>query len=292
MSADREQWKSVLNAAGDGDALALLQLTRHIGKLLESYGAYTIRKEWAEDVRQIASAVLEGWGETGSQAADTHIESVAKNRFWGQVLDLMTQNNMKAGQLFFPTVRRLLGKWDGARRAEAQWDDIAQETAHQLWESWMKGGVNRPWSLLCTIAKRRYLDKIRAERHTEEIEDQDTEELGDGPGELFTEQALAVLEEEERQVVIQMDIEGRTRVEIADSLGVTEGQVLSTRRAGLRRIWRWLGRDLPPTSRAVWEEMFKGARRIPPEEVAEKLGMATAEVIEILEEARVLTGLA
>ncbi len=289
---DREQWKTVLNAASDGDAPALLQLTRQVSRLLEEYGAYTVRKEWAEDVQKITAAVLEGWAEGGTLAADTHIESVTKNRFWGQILDLMTQNDMKAGQLFFPTVRRLLGKWDGARRAEAQWDDIVQETAHQLWESWMKGGVKRPWSLLCTIAKRRYLDKIRAERHTEEIEDEASEELGDSPGELFTEQALAVLEEEERQVIVQMDIEGRTRVEIADSLGVTEGQVLSTRRAGLRRIWRWLGRDLPPTSRAVWEEMFKGARRIPPEEVAAKLSMETAEVVEILEEARVLTGLA
>ena len=79
-------------------------------------------------------------------------------------------------------------------------------------------------------------------------------------------------------------------VEVARELSVTEGQVLSIRRAGLRRIWRWLGRDLPPRVREVWEERFKGSTRRSPDQVAQKLGIDVGEVMEHLAEARQLTG--
>jgi DNA-directed RNA polymerase specialized sigma24 family protein len=217
---------------------------------------------------------------------------VTKNRFWGFVLDLMGENDPKANDLFFPTVRRLLAKWDGPRRLEAYWDDVVQDTAQQIWQQWRGGGVDRPWALLCTIAKRRFLDRTRATRDADELPEDARDEGGGeaGGGGLFTSQALAILEEAERDIIVRMDLEGQTRLEVARELGKTEGEVLSIRRAGLRRIWRWIGRDLPPRLRAVWEEMFKGAKRATPEEVAEKLGIPREEVLAILSEAQALTG--
>ena len=88
-----------------------------------------------------------------------------------------------------------------------------------------------------------------------------------------------------------MDLEGHTRVEIARKLGLSEGEALSIRRAGLRRLWRWLGRALPPHLREVWVELFKGSKRATPDQVASKLSLSEGEVAERIVEARQLLGL-
>ncbi len=295
MADPAKALREILDGAVRRDERALLQLARRVTTLLERFGAYTIRKDWSRPAYDITLAVADGWQQAPRRTApDVHLESTVKNRFWGCVLDLMTQNDVRAGELFFPTVRRLLAKWDGSRRYEAWWDDVAQDTAQQLWEQWLGGEVERPWALLCTIAKRRYLDRVRATKPTDDLDglgdESDADADGGGGGELFTQEALAVLEPDEREIVVRMDLDGQTRVEIAADLDMTEGQVLSLRRAGLRRIWRWLGADLPPRMRSVWEEMFKGARRAGPEDVARKLGMPIDEVVALLQEAREWTG--
>ncbi len=283
----------LLDAAVSGEALALLQLSRRLGKLFHGLGAYTIQKDWTRTIREISLAAVRDWPSARS-GGDEFLLSLARNVFWGRVLDLMTENNTRAGELFFPTVRRLVSSWDGSRKAEAHWDDIASETATQLWTQWQKGGVEKPWSLLCTIARRRYLDRTRAARPMDDIDDlQDrAAERAEGEAEpLFTEEVLAVLEEHELDVIVRMDIQGETRVEIAEALGLSPGQVLSIRRAGLRRIWRFLGSRMPPRLRKVWDEMFKGAQRRTPEQVAAKLKFPLGDVVNSLEEARQLTGL-
>ncbi len=279
-----------LHKAATGDELALLHVTRRLGTIFETLGAYTVRKEWTREIREIALEATESWPSARTEASD-FLHRLARNRLWGCVLDLMGEGHIGAGELFFPTVRRLVARWDGARATEAAWDDIASETAQQLWTQWQKGGVEQPWSLLCTIAKRRFLDRVRATRPTDAIDDL-PEEAGEGEGdETFTEEILGVLEDQERDIIVRMDIEGYTRVEIATSLGLSEGQVLSVRRAGLRRIWRHLGAQLPPRLREVWEEMFKGSKRPSPEQVAQKMDIPPGEVLSRLEEAQKLVGL-
>ena len=285
--------QQVLASAAKRDERALLALTRRVAQQLEKQGAYAVKKDWSLLTRQATLDAAARWADTSSGTSpEKHVENVVRNHFWGAVLDLMTEGVAAAGDLFFPTVRRLLSHWDGSRRHEASWDDIAQETAHQLWERWRGGDVDRPWALLCTIAKRRYLDVVRATRPTDEINEESLGEVDadSTSGELFTNQALATLESAEREIIERMDLQGQTRVEVARELSVTEGQVLSIRRAGLRRIWRWLGRDLPPRVREVWEEMFKGSKRRSPDQVAQKLGSDVGEVMEHLAEARQLTG--
>jgi DNA-directed RNA polymerase specialized sigma24 family protein len=289
--------RDVLDGATRHDERCLLDLSRRIGRLLERYGAYTVRQNWSSAIYEIALAVAKSWREAGRSADPEPVfEGVVKNRFWAAVLDLVTQNDARAAQLFFPTVRRLVASWDGSRQLEATWDDIVQDTAHQVWELWIAGSVERPWSMIRTVARRRYLDRARGARPTEELGDEESggsEPTPPAPGDgLFTEAALAVLEPREREIIVRMDLEGETRVEIGASLGMTEGEVLATRRAGLRRIWRWLGEGLPAELRAVWDEMFKGARRMGPEEVAAKLALPLGEVVDRLERARALCGLA
>jgi DNA-directed RNA polymerase specialized sigma24 family protein len=138
--------------------------------------------------------------------------------------------------------------------------------------------------LLCTIARRRFLDRMRALRPQEEISEAVPDEARDDG--LFTREALAELEPPEREVIVMMDLEGRTRVEVAQAIGGTEGEILSRRRAGLRRLWRWLGRSLPEDEREVWDLLFVGARRETPERLAEKLGLEESDVVARIERAR------
>jgi RNA polymerase sigma factor (sigma-70 family) len=286
-----QSWAQVLEGATRRDEASLLRLTRHVTQLLARYGAYAVRDDWTTLAREIAEEAPRSF--SGRSDAGGHIESVAKNRFWGKVLDLMTESDPKASALFFPTVRKLLATWDGSRAQEAVWDDIVSETSIQIWERWRARDVEKPWALLCTIAKRRFLDRVRATRPTDELDQETVEDERDAsPGEeIFTQQALGVLDEQEREIVVRMDLEGETRIEIAKSMGVSEGQVLSLRRAGLRKIWRWIGDTLPPGPREIWAEMFKGSKRLSPEQVAQKLGLELGEVYDALSQARALTGL-
>ncbi len=289
--------QSVLDRAARRDEAAVLQLSRRVTTLLSNYGAYSVRRDWAESTRDIVLQIGERWVAGGGRAdPERHIEGVVKNLFWGQILDLMVASDAAAAGLFYPTVRRLLATWDRARQCEEAWDDVVSETATQIWEAWQGGDVEKPWALLYTIARRRFLDRVRAKKPTDEYVE-DREDGGqDAPGvmersERFTAQALETLEPREREVIGMMDLEGHTRVEIAKQLGLSEGEVLSVRRAGLRRLWRWLGRDLPPPLREVWEEMFKGSKRATPEQVAKKLDLTAPVVAERISEARQLLGL-
>jgi RNA polymerase sigma factor (sigma-70 family) len=286
---------SVLDKAARRDEAAVLQLSRRVTTLLDRFGAYSVRRDWSETTRDIVVQIGERWSESsGRLDAERHVESVVKNCFWGEILDLVTRNDAKAVGLLFPTLRRLLASWDRGRHQEANWDDIVQDTTRQIWERWQAGEVEQPWALLCTIARRRFLDRVRAERPDEELPEERT--LVEAPNasdrsERFTAQALETLEPQEREIVVMMDLEGHTRLEIAKKLGLSEGQVLSVRRAGLRRLWRWLGRNLPPDLREVWEELFKGAKRASPDQVAAKLSLSTEEVAERIAEAREMLGL-
>jgi RNA polymerase sigma factor (sigma-70 family) len=287
--------KSVLASAARRDEAAVLALSRRVTQLLDRYGAYSVRRDWSVTTRDIVAEIGERWRQSSERAdPEQQLESVVKNRFWGEILELVSRDDARAAGLLFPTIRRLLATWDRARVQEAAWDDIVQETARQIWERWREGDVERPWALLCTIARRRFLDRLRAQRPDTELPDEQT--LGETAGvversEHFTAQALETLSPRERDIVVMMDLEGHTRVEIAGKLGMTEGEVLSIRRAGLRRLWRWLGRDLPPALREVWEEMFKGARRASPADVASKLSLSPDDVTGRLQEARHLLGL-
>jgi len=287
----------VLDRAARLDEVAVLQLSRRVTALLEKYGAYTVRRDWSETTRDIVVEIGRRWSESDRRLdPERHIESVVKNRFWGQILDLLVRNDAKAAGLFYPTVRRLLATWDRSRQCEASWDDIVQETAQQIWEAWRAGDVARPWSLLYTIGRRRFLDRVRMQRPQEQLREERVGEGEDGPGTLerserFTEQALEILDAKEREIIVMMDLDGHTRVEIARQLSLSEGEVLSIRRAGLRRLWRWLGRDLPPRLRNVWEEMFKGAKRATPDQVADKLQLSLDEVVDRLAAAREILGL-
>jgi len=286
---------SLLEQAARRDEAAVLAVARQVTQLLDRFGAFSVRRDWSETTREIVVEIGESWqqGNVRSQP-EQHVETVVKNRFWGEIIELMTRNDSKAAALFYPTVRRLLASWDRGRVQEGNWDDIVQDTARQLWERWQAGDVKRPWALLCTIARRRFLDRVRAQRPEDEAPKESS--LGEASGasdrsERFTEQALESLEKREREIVVLMDIEGHTRVEIARKLGLSEGEVLSTRRAGLRRLWRWLGRDLPPPLREVWEEMFKGAKRATPAQIGEKLSLPEGEVAQRMLEAREILGL-
>ena len=219
-----QSWAQVLEGAARRDEASLLRLTRHVTQLLARYGAYAVRDDWTTLAREIAEEAPKSF--SGRSDAGGHIESVAKNRFWGKVLDLMTESDPKASALFFPTVRKLLATWDGSRAQEAVWDDIVSETSIQIWERWRARDVEKPWALLCTIAKRRFLDRVRATRPTDELDQEMVEDERDAsPGEgVFTQQALGVLDEQEREIVVRMDLEGETRIEIANSMGVSEGQ--------------------------------------------------------------------
>lgn len=295
MSGKTEPLEKILNRAADGEQLALLQLSRRVTKLLRELGAYSVEKDWSVLTQEIASAAVDSQKNLGRRtSAESQLESTTKNIFWGCILDLMSKDHIKATNLFFPTVRRLLSHWDGSRRLESQWDDIVQDTAYQLWKLWAKGGVEKPWSMICTVAKRRFLDRVRSLHPTDEIDDKIEAREDNGP-ELkefrFADQVLEVLEDAEREIIVKMDLEGQTRAEIAADLGMTEGQVLSLRRAGLRRIWRWLGTDLPPRLREVWEESFKGASRARPEQIAVRLGLGTEDVEQRLSQARSVLGL-
>jgi RNA polymerase sigma factor (sigma-70 family) len=277
------------------DEAAVLQLSRRVTELLASYGAYTVRRDWSEATRDIIVEIGERWQRSGRRSdPERHVESVVKNCFWGQILDAMVRSDAAAAGLFYPTIRRLLASWDRARHCEASWDDIVQETATQIWEAWQGGDVEKPWSLLYTIARRRFLDRVRAQRPSDELDEERTGEDDGGVmerSERFTAEALETLEPREREIVELMDLEGYTRVEIAKKLGLSEGEVLSIRRAGLRRLWRWLGRDLPPPLREVWEEMFKGAKRAGPDQVAKKLDLSPEVAAERFAAARELLGL-
>ena len=132
--------QQVLASAAKRDERALLALTRRVAQQLEKQGAYAVKKDWSLLTRQATLDAAARWADTSSGTSpEKHVENVVRNHFWGAVLDLMTEGVAAAGDLFFPTVRRLLSHWDGSRRHEASWDDIAQETAHQLWERWRGG---------------------------------------------------------------------------------------------------------------------------------------------------------
>ncbi|MCH2171836.1 sigma-70 family RNA polymerase sigma factor [Myxococcota bacterium] len=287
--------RSVLDQAARQDQAAVLQLSRRITELLSTYGAYTVRKDWSETTRDIVVEIGERWRSADRKPdPERHIDSVVKNRFWGEVIDLMVRNDARAAGLFYPTIRRLCASWDRSRQHETNWDDVVQETARQIWEAWQSGDVEKPWSLLYTIARRRFLDRVRSQRPEDELPD---DKIGDEASgvversEQFTEQALETLEEKEREIIVMMDLEGHTRIEVARKLGLSEGEALSIRRAGLRRLWRWLGRDLPPDLREVWVEMFKGAKRATPSQVAKRLSLREDEVTERIVTARQILGL-
>ena len=279
-------WSERLDAAAAGDPAALLDLTRHITSALRRYGAYEVRDDWSRQTREIGRAILERWqaggwrGDTGTQ-----VDRIVKNRFWEHVLRQVWDGHATtAERILFPALRRVLAGWDRTRAHEDVWDDVIQDSVTQLWKLSEAEGALEPWSLLCTIARRRFVDRMRALRPHEEIpEEVPAEREDDG---LFTREALAELDPEERAVIVQMDLEGRTRVEIARELGTTEGAVLSQRRAGLRKLWRWLGRSLPDEEREVWDLVFVGARRDSPDRVAVKLGIPEEEVLARLESAR------
>lgn len=291
-SAEVIDWAGVLDRARRGDERALLRLSRRISELLARAGAWSVADDWSATIHEVAREVLARWS-AGEGEAGALVERVSRDRFFGRVLDLLGEPGGRAGAVLVPAIRRLLLRWDGSRSFEASWDDIAQDTVLQLWQAWRGGSVDRPFALLCTIAKRRYLDRVRAARPTDEVREETLGEVdGEGAGGgLFTGQLLEVLEPAEREIIVRMDLEGRTRVEIAGELGMTEGEVLSIRRAGLRRIWRHLGDGLPPEHRAVWLELFKGARRCPPAEVAARLGRPEEEVRARIAEARALLGI-
>jgi len=296
MSQGSEPLDDILERAVRRDELALLQLARRVTSLLRELGAYTVERDWSVAAGEIAALAVERHPQrtAGAQSGEAFFDSLVKNAFWARILDLMADDHPAARDLFFPAVRRLLSRWDGSGRYESEWDDMVQDTAYQLWSLWGKGGVEKPWSLLCTVAKRRYLDRVRATRPTDELDDRIEAETNDGdaPGDgRFTDEALSTLEEDERSIIVRMDIEGQTRAEIAGEMGLTEGQVLSLRRAGLRRIWRWMGSALPPPEREVWEEMFKGSKRATPAQVADKLGLEEDVVMQRLAMARQRMGL-
>jgi RNA polymerase sigma factor (sigma-70 family) len=286
---------AVLDRAAQLDEAAVLQLSRRVTDLLQKYGAYTVRRDWSETTRAIVVEIAERWVQSARRLdAERHIESIVKNCFWGEILDAMVRNDARAAGLFYPTIRRLCASWDRGQRHEASWDDVVQDAAQQIWQAWQGGDVEKPWSLLYTIARRRFLDRVRAEKPEDELAEDRVGE--DTPGvversERFTQQALETLEPREREIVVMMDLEGHTRVEIARQLGLSEGEVLSIRRAGLRRLWRWLGRDLPPPLREIWQEMFKGAKRATPDQVARKLELSPAVVAERIVQARQILGL-
>lgn len=287
--------RSVLDQAARRDEVAVLQLSRRVTELLANYGAYSVRKDWSETTRDIVVEICERWHEAARKPdPERHIDSLVKNRFWGEIIELMVHDDTRAAGLFYPTVRRLCASWDRGRQQEASWDDIVQDTARQIWEAWQGGDVEKPWSLLYTIARRRFLDRVRSQRPEDELPEDTISDETAGVverSEHFTEQALETLEDKEREIIVMMDLEGHTRVEIARKLGLSEGEALSIRRAGLRRLWRWLGRDLPPHLREVWVELFKGSKRATPDQVASKLSLSEGEVAERIVEARQLLGL-
>ena len=294
MTGSQRSLGELLDASVRREEEALLALARRVGSRIESFGAYAVKSDWHREIHEWVVAIANAWPSARSEA-EAFLDAAIKNHFWGAVLDSMTANEPGVDRVFYPTIRRLLAGWDATRRYEAVWDDVAQDTARQLWEKWIQGEVERPWSLLCTIAKRRYLDRVRGDRSGEDLgalEEvlPDDAEPQDG-GELFTQEALDALDETERLIVVRMDLEGETRKEIARDLELSEGQVLSLRRAGLRRLWRWMGEGLPPELRSVWDEMFKGARRASPEEVGAKLGIPPEIALDRVEEARGWLGL-
>jgi len=281
-----EGWSAKLDAAVAGDAAALLHLTRHVTSALRRYGAYEVRDDWSRATRDIARAVLDRW-KTQEWRGDisTGLDRTLKNRFWEHVLrEVWTGDSRMADHVLFPALRRLLTGWDRGRAHEGHWDDVIQDSITQLWTRWQKGDVEEPWSLLCTIARRRFLDRMRALRPQEEVSEAVPDEARDDG--LFTREALAELDPPEREVIVMMDLEGRTRVEVAQAIGGTEGEILSRRRAGLRKLWRWLGRSLPEDEREVWDLLFVGARRETPERLAAKLGLEESDVVARVERAR------
>jgi len=267
----------------------LVELGRLVSAVVRKAGAYSVAPCWADVVEDIAFELA------GSMRAGNHeageLDSTIKNLLWARVLDLMQHNDRRAFEFFAASVRRLVARLDGGRRHEDSWDDIVQTSAIQMLEAWSSGRAERPWAMLCTIARRRYYDLCRATRPTDEL----TEELvaGDADGletaaELLPAKARALLSELEWRIVARMDLSGETRVEIAKALGMTEGEVVSARRAGLRKLYRMLGATLPSDLRPVWNEMFKGARRATPETAAGSLGLSVEQVRGSLAQARAL----
>ena len=286
-------WAPTLESARDGDAAARARVSRYVSERLRAEGGGQIREDWADEIEQITGRLLDRWSRHEGPVREHSLRRFVKSQLWTYVLDGVCDDDLRATAYLSRTLRRLVASFDRARRIEAHWDDIVQDVSIQVYSLWREPAARTlrdPWAFLGTVAKRRYVDTIRKQKPTVDIESTELEAAG-SESEGFVRSALAHLEGLQMRVVFAMDIEGRTRREVARSEAITAGAVNSARRAAHRTLYRWLGEALPPELRRVWFEMFKGGRRPSRSEVAHSLGLTESQVSDRLARARASLGL-
>ncbi|AON55031.1 RNA polymerase sigma factor [Herbaspirillum seropedicae] len=156
-----------------------------------------------------------------------------------------------------PRLRRYARALTGAREAA---DDLVQDTLERAWQkldSWQRGSPMRPW--LFSIMHNLHADaRRRASPATvalDEFGEIDQVQAALDPGVLLDlETALQLLPPEQREVLLLVVLEEMRYEEVAVTLGIPTGTVmsrLSRARERLRRVMQGQGESSPGSSLKV-----------------------------------------
>jgi len=142
--------------------------------------------------------------------------------------------------------------WSLARRysdSAADAEDATQEIFLEIWKSAARydPAMGKETTFIATIARRRLIDRLRAAKRrpvTEEFDDSQTIDLTTADQNLgavvadidVAQQALAALNEDQRQILLLGIVEGLSHSEIATATGKPLGTVKTQMRRGLIRL--------------------------------------------------------
>jgi RNA polymerase sigma factor (sigma-70 family) len=163
-----------------------------------------------------------------------------------------------------PRLRRYARSLTGERSSA---DDLVQDTLERAWrklEQW-RGGEMRPW--LFSIMHNLFVDRVRRPSPVTTAFSCDDEEAADSYNSFSVERtaspaadlelrdmasALAALPDEQREVLMLVALEGMTYGEVARTLGIPAGTVMSRLSRGRERLRVLMSDEVPgPVLRVV-----------------------------------------
>jgi RNA polymerase sigma-70 factor (ECF subfamily) len=137
-------------------------------------------------------------------------------------------------------------------------DDLVQETlerAMEKWLFWQRERDLRPW--LFSIMHNLHIDQLRREKHVDYLAQENLPDIphrpeqSDGLEIRDLDRALAQLPVEQREVLLLIALEGLSYKEVATTLGIPVGSVMSRLSRARTRLRAILTGDAVPLLRVI-----------------------------------------
>jgi len=137
-------------------------------------------------------------------------------------------------------------------------DDLVQETLERAiakWHFWQRERNLRPW--LFSIMHNLYVDQLRSGRHIDYCDDEALEKIPfaspqpDGLELRDLDRALARLPLDQRQILLLVGLEEMSYREVAATLGLPQGTVMSRLSRARSRLKAILNNEAAPNLRVV-----------------------------------------